>query len=83
MNYQEINDLQYSSSYNNDLSTDSELYIFVDFGYLVEIDGREEVVLELKDEKLLDSGLVTGFKQNDDIVDLYFTNLSSSSAFND
>lgn len=83
MNYQEINDLQYSSSYNNDLSTDSELYIFVDFGYLVEIDGREEVVLELKDEKLLDSGLVTGFKQNDDIVDLYFVsnNISKDVSF--
>lgn len=77
--FSEDNNSNYELSLDDDdkefldnLSTDSEIYIFIKYGYLVKIDEREEIVLDPKDYELLDSGLVTGLSQNDDVVDLFF-----------
>ena len=59
---------------NLDSDSEIDLKIILKFGYLVEVDGREEIRIDFPKEKIIDTGLVTGITQSDELVDAYFIN---------
>merc|ERR1711916_186371 len=81
-NYSEYSE-NYSDSYFNEedqaylddllSESDSDLKIVLKFGYLVNIDGNEEIRLKIEDEDVIDIGLITGLTQGEDLVDAFFT----------
>lgn len=62
-------------AYLDDLlsESDSDLKIVLKFGYLVNIDGNEEIRLKIENEEVIDIGLIAGLTQGEDLVDAFFT----------
>ena len=44
--------------------------LFFNYGYLVNIDNNEEIIINLTNEEIINTGLVIGIKQGDQIVDI-------------
>ena len=44
--------------------------LFFNYGYLVNIDNNKEIIINLKNEEIINTGLVIGIKQGDQIVDI-------------
>jgi hypothetical protein len=57
---------------NLDSDSDIDLKIILKFGYLVDVDGQEEIRIDSPKEKIIDTGLVAGITQCDELVDAYF-----------
>lgn len=54
------------------IDIESEFKIILKFGYIVEINDKTEIRFEIKDEKIIDHGLITGLSQNNQLVDAFF-----------
>ena len=67
---------------NLDSDSDIDLKTLIKFGYLIDIDGHNEIRLEVKDEKVIDTGLVTGLTQCDELVDANFISNSKMKELN-
>ena len=68
MNYHLIKKKKFLDS----IDVESEFKIILKFGYIVEINDKTEIRFEIKDEKIIDQGLITGLTQNNQIVDAFF-----------
>ena len=67
-------DISFDEDFLNDIDSDSDidLKVLLKYGYLIDIDGQDEIRLDITDEKIIDTGLVTGLKQGDELVDAIF-----------
>lgn len=63
---------QFSSDSDKTTESDSEIQVFLDYGFLVKTSYGSEIKLNLEDEEVIDTGLVIGLKQFDNIVDINF-----------
>ena len=66
----------------NSIDVESEFKIILKFGYIVDINGKTEIRFEIKDEKIIDQGLITGLTQNNQLVDAFFLGNKFSSKNN-
>lgn len=63
---------QFSSDSEKTSASDSEIQVFLNFGFFTKANLGYEIALELNDNEILDTGLVIGLKQFDNIVDINF-----------
>lgn len=66
-------ELEYFNNFDTESITDKELKVILKFGYLVKIDGLEEVRLTVEEgDEVIDNGLIAGLTQFEELVDAHF-----------
>ena len=63
---------QFSTDSDKTIDSDSDIQVFLNFGFLIKTNYGSEIKLNIDKEEIIDTGLVIGLKQFDNIVDLNF-----------